>query len=151
MQSLVGSLVGAGLILAIALLYKAVRKVDGMGGGDVKLMAMIGAFLGWKMIFPVLFIVAALFGSIYGVWLMRSDGHGKTAVAFGSFLAPAACLMMFAGETIARPLPRRWPPLIPSSGSTAPQSRGLLREMQIAKRVRAGATDGADSAGHACS
>jgi leader peptidase (prepilin peptidase)/N-methyltransferase len=98
-DSIVGSLAGAGLILLIAVSYKLVRKVDGMGGGDVKLMAMIGAFLGWKMILPVLF-VAALFGSFYGVWLMRSGGHGKSAVAFGSFLAPAACLMMFAGEKI---------------------------------------------------
>jgi leader peptidase (prepilin peptidase)/N-methyltransferase len=98
-QSLVGSLVGAGVILAIAGLYKVVRKVDGMGGGDVKLMAMIGAFLGWQMVFPVLF-VAALFGSLYGAWLVRSGGHGKTAVAFGSFLAPAACIMMFAGERL---------------------------------------------------
>jgi leader peptidase (prepilin peptidase)/N-methyltransferase len=98
-QSLVGSLVGAGVILAIAGLYKVVRKADGMGGGDVKLMAMIGAFLGWKLVFPVLF-VAALFGSLYGAWLMRSGGHGKTAVAFGSFLAPAACVMMFAGERL---------------------------------------------------
>ena len=70
-----------------------------MGGGDVKLMAMIGAFLGWKMILPVLF-VAALFGSLYGVYLMRSGGTGKSAVAFGSFLALAACLMMFAGERL---------------------------------------------------
>jgi len=98
-QSLVGSLVGAGVILAIAGLYKVVRKVDGMGGGDVKLMAMIGAFLGWQMVFPVLF-VAALFGSLYGAWLVRSGGDGKTAVAFGSFLAPAACVMMFAGQRL---------------------------------------------------
>jgi leader peptidase (prepilin peptidase)/N-methyltransferase len=98
-QSLIGSLVGAGVILVIAALYKAFRKVDGMGGGDVKLMAMIGAFLGWKMVFPVLFI-AALFGSLYGVYLMRAGRGGKTAVAFGSFLAPAACVMMFAGEKI---------------------------------------------------
>jgi leader peptidase (prepilin peptidase)/N-methyltransferase len=100
LASLVGSLVGAGLILAIALLYKAARKVDGMGGGDVKLMAMIGAFLGWQMVFAVLFIAAAA-GSLYGIWLMRrSGGDGKTAVAFGSFLAPAACLMLFAGERL---------------------------------------------------
>jgi leader peptidase (prepilin peptidase)/N-methyltransferase len=98
-QSLVGSLVGAGVILAIAVLYKVVRKADGMGGGDVKLMAMVGAFLGWKLVFPVLF-VAALFGSLYGAWLMRSGGHGKTAVAFGSFLAPAACVMLFFGERL---------------------------------------------------
>lgn len=99
-DSLIGSLVGAGLILAIAALYKAARKVDGMGGGDVKLMAMIGAFLGWQMVFAVLFIAAAA-GSLYGIWLMRrSGGDSKTAVAFGSFLAPAACLMLFAGERL---------------------------------------------------
>jgi leader peptidase (prepilin peptidase)/N-methyltransferase len=99
-ESLVGSMVGAGLILAIAVLYKAARKVDGMGGGDVKLMAMIGAFLGWQMVFAVLF-VAAFAGSLYGVYVMRrSGGDGKTAVAFGSFLAPAACLMLFAGDRL---------------------------------------------------
>ena len=100
MESLVGSLVGAGLILTIAALYKAARKVDGMGGGDVKLMAMIGAFLGWQMVLAVLFL-AALAGSVYGmVLLRRTGGDGKTAVAFGSFLAPAACLMWFAGERL---------------------------------------------------
>ena len=99
-QSIVGSVVGAGLILAIALLYKAARKVDGMGGGDVKLMAMIGAFLGWQMVFAVLFL-AAFAGSVYGVILLRRrGGDGKTAVAFGSFLAPAAILMWFAGERL---------------------------------------------------
>lgn len=99
-QSIVGSLVGAGLILGIALLYKAARKVDGMGGGDVKLMAMIGAFLGWQMVFAVLFL-AAFAGSVYGVILLkRSGADGKTAVAFGSFLAPAAILMWFAGERL---------------------------------------------------
>jgi leader peptidase (prepilin peptidase)/N-methyltransferase len=98
-ESVVGSLVGAGIILGIALLYRATRKVHGMGGGDVKLMAMIGAFLGWKMVFPVL-MIAALFGSIYGIYLMRRGGDSQTAVAFGSFLAPAACLMMFAGGPI---------------------------------------------------
>lgn len=99
-QSIVGSVVGAGLILAIALLYKAARKVDGMGGGDVKLMAMIGAFLGWQMVFAVLFL-AAFAGSVYGVILLkRSGADGKTAVAFGSFLAPSAILMWFAGERL---------------------------------------------------
>jgi leader peptidase (prepilin peptidase)/N-methyltransferase len=99
-QSIVGSLVGGGLILGIALLYKAARKVEGMGGGDVKLMAMIGAFLGWQMVFAVLFL-AAFAGSIYGVILLkRSNADGKTAVAFGSFLAPAAILMWFAGERL---------------------------------------------------
>jgi leader peptidase (prepilin peptidase)/N-methyltransferase len=100
LQSIVGSVVGAGLILAIAWLYRAARKVDGMGGGDVKLMAMIGAFLGWRMVFAVLFL-AAFAGSVYGVILLKRTGaDGKTAVAFGSFLAPAAILMYFAGEQL---------------------------------------------------
>jgi leader peptidase (prepilin peptidase)/N-methyltransferase len=99
-QSLVGSLVGAGVILVIAISYKAVRRVDGMGGGDVKLMAMIGAFLGWQMVLAVL-LVGAMAGSVYGVYLMkRARGDAKTAVAFGSFLAPAACLMVFAGQRL---------------------------------------------------
>jgi leader peptidase (prepilin peptidase)/N-methyltransferase len=98
-ESLIGSAVGGGTILAVALLYKAIRKVDGMGGGDVKLMAMIGAFLGWQMIFPVLFI-ASFFGSLYGLALMRRGGTGKTAVAFGSFLAPAATLVFAVGRQL---------------------------------------------------
>ena len=96
-ESLIGAAVGAGIILLIAVTYKVARKVEGMGGGDVKLMAMIGAFLGWQMVLVVLFL-AAMAGSIYGVWLMRrAGGDGKTAVAFGSFLAPAACLMLLTG------------------------------------------------------
>jgi len=98
-DSFIGSLVGGGLLLAIAVFYKVIRKVDGMGGGDVKLMAMIGAFLGWKMIFPVLFL-ASLFGSIYGLYLMARGGGGKTAVAFGSFLAPAATMVLFFGRRL---------------------------------------------------
>jgi len=98
-QSVVGSLIGAATVLVIAVAYRAVRRADGMGGGDVKLMAMIGAFLGWQMVFPVLF-AAALGGSVYGVYLLRSGGTGRTPVAFGSFLAPASCLMAFVGEPI---------------------------------------------------
>lgn len=99
MDSFVGSLVGGGLLLAVAALYKAVRKIDGMGGGDVKLMAMIGAFMGWQMVFPVLFL-ASLTGSIYGLVLMARGGTGRTAVAFGSFLAPSASVLLWIGPGI---------------------------------------------------
>lgn len=98
-DSAIGAAAGAGLILVIALLYKGIRKVDGMGGGDVKFMAMIGAFLGWQMVFPVLFI-ASFMGSIYGLFLVRSGGNGKTAVAFGSFLAPSAAVVFFFGNLL---------------------------------------------------
>jgi leader peptidase (prepilin peptidase)/N-methyltransferase len=91
---------GSGLLYLLAEAYWRIRRVEGMGGGDVKLMAMIGAFLGWQMVFAVLFL-AAVAGSVYGVWLMRRrGGDGKTAVAFGSFLAPAAYVLLFAGERL---------------------------------------------------
>lgn len=99
LDSLIGSVVGAGLLLIVALLYKAIRKIDGLGGGDVKLMAMIGAFLGWQMVFPVLFL-ASFCGSLYGLYLIRGGGGGRTAVAFGSFLAPAAFVMLCFGPTL---------------------------------------------------
>ena len=98
-ESFMGSLVGGGLLLAVALLYKAIRKMEGMGGGDVKLMAMIGAFLGWKLVFPVLFF-ASLLGSIYGIYLMTRGGDNKTAVAFGSFLAPSATVVLLVGTRL---------------------------------------------------
>jgi leader peptidase (prepilin peptidase)/N-methyltransferase len=100
-QSLVGSAVGAGALLIVAFLYKLIRKVDGLGFGDVKLMAMIGAFLGWQLVFPVLFL-ASFFGSLYGLYLIRSGGSGRTAVAFGSFLSPAAFLVLCFGSALWR-------------------------------------------------
>jgi leader peptidase (prepilin peptidase)/N-methyltransferase len=98
-ESMIGSLAGAGILIAIAALYKLVRKVDGLGGGDVKLMAMIGAFLGWQMVLPVLFI-ASFMGSLYGIFLMRSGSGGKTAVAFGTFLSPAAFIVFWFGRRL---------------------------------------------------
>jgi leader peptidase (prepilin peptidase)/N-methyltransferase len=100
-DSLLGSAVGAGVLLAIALGYKAVRKIDGMGYGDVKLMAMIGAFLGWRMVFPVLFL-ASFLGSLYGLYLIKRGGTGRSEVAFGSFLAPAAAVVLFFGPQLWR-------------------------------------------------
>ena len=96
-DSVIGAVAGSGLLVGIAALYKLIRKVDGLGGGDVKLMAMIGAFLGYQMVFPVLFL-ASFLGSLYGLYLIRSGGDGKTAVAFGSFLAPSAAVIFFFGR-----------------------------------------------------
>jgi leader peptidase (prepilin peptidase)/N-methyltransferase len=79
-QSLVNSAAGAilawAIIFGIALLYEAIRNTEGMGGGDVKLMALIGAFLGMKLTLLVL-LTASFFGSIFGgllvlwVWMKR--------------------------------------------------------------------------------
>ena len=75
-NSLAGSILGAAFILGAALLYEAVRGVEGMGRGDVKLMALIGAFVGIELTLLVLLlgsVIGSLFGMllIFGVWLKR--------------------------------------------------------------------------------
>jgi leader peptidase (prepilin peptidase)/N-methyltransferase len=100
-DSLAGALVGGGILFAVAEAYRLVRKAEGMGGGDVKLMAMIGAFLGWRMVFPVL-ILASLGGALYGLYLMRRGASARSAIAFGSFLAPAAAVAYVFGPALWR-------------------------------------------------
>jgi len=95
-SSALGALAGGGSLLVVGALYKLARGVEGMGGGDVKLMAMIGAFVGIKLILPVV-VIASFGGTLYGLALLRSGRGAKTAVAFGSFLAPAAAVCLIWG------------------------------------------------------
>ena len=99
MESSLGALAGGGVLYAVGALYRAIRRVEGMGGGDVKLMAMIGAFLGFKLVLPVI-VLASFSGSVYGLFLMRGERGGKAQVAFGAFLAPSAALCLFWGTAI---------------------------------------------------
>jgi len=98
-QAALGALAGGGGLFLIGYLYKLLRHTEGMGGGDVKLMAMIGAFLGIRLILPVI-LIASFAGSIYGISLMRKGAGGKATVAFGSFLAPAAALCLLYGDAL---------------------------------------------------
>ncbi|TMA82498.1 MAG: prepilin peptidase [Deltaproteobacteria bacterium] len=98
--ALLGVLAGGGVLLGIATGYEMLRGREGMGGGDVKLLAMIGAFLGWQSVFVTL-MVASLIGSIIGVGLMiyqRADT--KLAIPFGPFLAGGALVSLFFGDRI---------------------------------------------------
>lgn len=99
-DSLLGILLGGGLLLAIAWLYEVLAKREGMGGGDIKLLGMIGAFLGWQAVFPVIFF-ASLGGTIIGVPLMLIKRKGaRLALPFGPFLAAAALIYLFWGQNI---------------------------------------------------
>jgi len=98
-SSALGALAGGGGLYAIAALYKLARKTEGMGGGDIKLMAMIGAFLGVRLVVPVI-VIASFGGTLYAIALLRSGKGAKTAVAFGSFLAPAAAVCLFFGRRL---------------------------------------------------
>jgi leader peptidase (prepilin peptidase)/N-methyltransferase len=100
LDALLGVLVGGGSLLLVAAAYQAIRRQEGMGGGDIKLLAMIGAFLGWQSIFVTL-MVASIVGSTIGITLMlyqRADT--KLAIPFGPFLAGGALVHLFFGDRI---------------------------------------------------
>jgi leader peptidase (prepilin peptidase)/N-methyltransferase len=98
--SLIGAFVGGGFLLAIALGYQFVTGREGMGGGDVKLLAMIGAFLGWRAI-PFTIFFASCVGSIIGVGAMiRRQADSQLALPFGPFLSFGALGYLFFGEQL---------------------------------------------------
>lgn len=89
--SLLGAMLGGGVLWAAARTYRAATGRDGMGGGDVKLLAMIGAFVGWNGV-PVVLLVSTLTGSLWGVGLMalRKDVSLTTPLPFAPFLCAGA-------------------------------------------------------------
>lgn len=99
-SSLLGILLGGGILLAIALGYEWLTKQEGMGLGDVKLLAMLGAFLGAAAILPIIFL-ASVMGTLVGVPLMLVTRAGrKLAIPFGPFLASAALVYLFFVDKI---------------------------------------------------
>lgn len=94
-ESLAGILLGGGSLMLIALGYECVTKKEGMGFGDVKLLAMLGAFLGWPAIFPIIFIGSVL-GTCVGIPLMLlKQADSRLALPFGPFLAVGALCHVF--------------------------------------------------------
>jgi leader peptidase (prepilin peptidase)/N-methyltransferase len=97
MDALLGLLIGGGCLFVIAFVYELITKREGMGGGDIKLLAMMGAFLGWKSLFFILF-VSSLLGAAVGISAMIVKGKDmKYAVPFGPFLSAAAVAYLFVG------------------------------------------------------
>lgn len=98
LESVAGAVAGGGVLLAIGLTYKLVRKVEGMGLGDVKMMAMLGAALGWEPLFPLL-LIASVTGALTGLLLAAKSEQGmKVAVPFGVFLGLAFLIVLFFGS-----------------------------------------------------
>jgi len=108
MEALIGLLIGGGVLLAIAFVYELLTKREGMGGGDIKLLAMIGGFLGWKsLIFVLLF--SSFSGAIVGITAMIIKKQDmKYAVPFGPFLSAAAVAYLFWGDSFMRLLIMRY-------------------------------------------
>ena len=95
-----GLLVGGGAVLAVSWLWKILRGMEGMGGGDVMLMGMVGSFLGVWGSLGVLFLGAFL-GTLYAVGAGRGKVDGSSKLPFGTFLAAAAVLVLFWGPQAA--------------------------------------------------
>jgi leader peptidase (prepilin peptidase) / N-methyltransferase len=100
LSALIGVLVGGGFLLALAWAYEAFTGVEGMGGGDIKLLAMIGAFLGWTSI-PFTLFFASLTGSVIGLGFMIGKGVGRRfGLPFAPFLCLGALLYLFFGSEL---------------------------------------------------
>ncbi|MCC7416828.1 MAG: prepilin peptidase [Acidobacteria bacterium] len=96
-SSLLGILLGGGLLLAIAEAYYRLRREEGLGMGDVKMLAMVGAFIGWKLTLFTL-MAASFSGTAIGLWLIVSRRGGmKSALPFGTFLAIGAAMAATVG------------------------------------------------------
>jgi leader peptidase (prepilin peptidase)/N-methyltransferase len=99
-SSLIGVISGGGSLFLVATVYQWLFKREGMGGGDVKLLAMIGAFLGWKAVILTIFL-SSFIGSIIGITVMLIKGKDfKYAIPFGPFLALGAVISLFWGENL---------------------------------------------------
>ncbi len=98
--ALLGAVTGSGFLLLVAALYYVVKKKEGMGMGDVKLLAMLGAFLGLRSVFFIIF-VSSLLGALYGIpYVMISKKGAKHPIPFGPFLAAAGVIYLFFGDAI---------------------------------------------------
>jgi leader peptidase (prepilin peptidase)/N-methyltransferase len=101
-----GALAGALIPALVIVLYKLVRGIEGMGWGDVKYLAAIGAVFGLRDCLWVL-VVAAVLGALVGLALIAAGrGSGRTALPFGSFLALAVLLWLYVPAGWATPLLR---------------------------------------------
>ncbi len=98
--SLIGIVAGGGVLLLIAKSYEWLRKEEGLGMGDVKMLAMIGAFLGWQLMLVTL-VLSSVAGSLVGILLIATRrGSMKYALPFGTFLALGALAAAAFGDRL---------------------------------------------------
>ncbi len=100
-ESFLGILIGGGLFFLIAYVFVKIRGIDGMGMGDVKLLAMLGAFLGLKGVMFIIFI-SSVIGTLSGILVMIQNRSFtlQQKIPFGPFLSIAAMLYIFWGEVL---------------------------------------------------
>lgn len=101
LDSIFGILLGGGFLWALAFIYYQLTGREGMGGGDIKLLAWIGAVLGWKAV-PFVILVSSIVGSLVGIVVsLKSKSGLKAVIPFGPYLGLGALLYLFGGQAIA--------------------------------------------------
>ncbi|MGE3263544.1 MAG: A24 family peptidase [Bacteriovoracia bacterium] len=100
LNSTIGFLFGGGLLYLVAWAYQLATKKDGLGGGDIKFLAMVGAFLGLEGAVMTI-VIASMVGSVLGIFLMLIKGRkGSSAIPFGPFLSAGAAVAFFFGPAL---------------------------------------------------
>jgi leader peptidase (prepilin peptidase)/N-methyltransferase len=99
-QSVLGLLIGGGILYSVAAGYALLTGKDGMGGGDIKLLAMIGAFLGWQSLLYIVFASSLSGAIIGGAALLVQKKDRQTRIPFGPFLSLAALSWLFFQDGI---------------------------------------------------
>ena len=100
LDAVVGTLIGAGIVILLLNYWYWLRAEEGMGLGDVNMLALVGAFLGWQGVL-VTMLLGALCGALVGLGLMLRGRLGmRSKLPFGTFLAVAAIVALFSGEQL---------------------------------------------------
>ena len=99
-DSIIGIIGGGGTLFLVGLVYEKLTGKQGMGGGDVKLLAMIGAWMGWRSL-PFVLLVSSLTGAIIGSVFLLAAGKGyRVRIPFGPFLSLGALFYIFFGPQL---------------------------------------------------
>jgi leader peptidase (prepilin peptidase)/N-methyltransferase len=102
LESLIGAAAGGGSLFIVAYLYAILVKRPGMGGGDIKMLAMIGAWMGWRSL-PMIVFLSSFSGALVGFLYLSFSGRGlRVRIPFGPFLSLGTVLYLFAGKEMIR-------------------------------------------------
>jgi len=100
-SAVIGAAVGYLILWSVYWLFKIVTGKEGMGFGDFKLLAAIGAWFGWQLI-PAVILLSSVLGAVIGIGLIVFKGkEGNTAIPFGPFLALGGIAALFFGQELA--------------------------------------------------
>jgi len=101
-SAIIGSVAGYLSLWAVYWLFKLATRKEGMGYGDFKLLAAIGAWLGWQIL-PLTILLSSLVGAVVGIFLIVATKHGRSVpIPFGPYLAAAGIIALFWGRTLTQ-------------------------------------------------